>query len=52
MITSPITAISSAWKDTGKLSEKRICEEGFQPLPVWKNALEKYLQEVLAERKG
>ena len=28
MITSPITAISSAWKETGKLSEKRICEDG------------------------
>lgn len=36
MITSPITAISSAAKDTGKLSENRIWEDGGNssvPLP-------------------
>ena len=54
---SPVTTeeygVSKAARPfNSRLDRKRICEEGFQPLPVWKNALEKYLQEVLAERKG
>ena len=52
-VTTAEYGISKAARPfNSRLDRKRICEEGFQPLPVWKNALEKYLQEVLAERKG
>ena len=52
-VTTAEYGISKAARPfNSRLDRKRICEEGFQPLPVWKNALERYLQEVLAERKG
>ena len=52
-VTTEEYGISKAARPfNSRLDRKRICEEGFQPLPVWKNALERYLQEVLAERKG